>query len=92
MRTLVDASRSLGAGWGTFMLVWSLVVGILLIALFTLGVMGTFWYTVYAYFEYRSERTQEIEEALDDIVWKEMYHQFLQPLLNAKLQILICGR
>lgn len=58
----------------------------ILVSLFVMGLLGTAWYTVYAFAEYQAERIEEMDESIDEVLWGEVFRQYLRPLFWSKLR------
>lgn len=57
------------------------------LALFVLALIGCIWTTVYAFFEYRTERLEELQATVQRVVQEEVMHQYVCPVLRDKIRL-----
>lgn len=60
-------------------------MSVLDILLFILGILVCLWFAIYTFLEHHTERSEQMQEVLDDIVWNDVYTRFVRPLLFTKL-------
>ena len=55
------------------------------VALFTVGILGTFWCTVFAFLVYHAERHTDMMNMAERIVAFELAHTFIRPTMMDRL-------